>query len=442
MRSVKQIHVPIVIKKAVSYGVLSMIKKGKQTIDAPNRQKASATKAKKTVKVRAPQRTALLIGNGRLWDADGSKLVYDLPGIDKDLAMMGEVLSDKEYAGFNVVSLMEPTLIDLRREIARTAFAAGPDDTLLIYYSGTSTVGGDGLLYLPVSDSDEKFLEATCLDSEYVLSCLRRCQSRRQVLIIDGCHSGAFFTNNRGIPDGFCAITACGPDEYSYGDSNGGFFTRLLVEGLRGATADLDGDGVVTVDELFRYVYPRAQASPASTTPQMWSWNLPEPIPLVQVRQRVFMSYQRANSGIADKVMQRLESAGYGVWLDRSDIGGGSQWREEVDKAIQQADAVIFLLSKPALESDEVYRELTRAVELGKAIVPLRLDKSPLYGWFKQILGRLQHIEYDDQDTMFKWWSPLLAALRRIRRAQSRYKVHVEGEKGTNAQTEVPGESP
>jgi hypothetical protein len=375
----------------------------------------------------SPRRIALLIGNARVRNSDGKGYALDLPGIDKDLASLGEVLGDREYGGFEIVSLMGPTLIEVRREIARVADGLQPEDTLLIYYSGTSTLGRDQLLYLPVSDSDVNFLEATCLDSEYVLSVLRRCNSRRQVLLMDGCHSGAFFVNNRGIPDGFCAITACGADQFSYGNADGGFFTRLLAEGLRGAAADADGDGVVTTDELFRYVLPRAQAQSSPTTPQMWSWNLPEPIPLVRVRQHVFVSYRRADAAVADALMQRLETAGYGVWLDRSDIGGGSRWREEIEQALQQADAVIFLISQPALESDEVYRELARAIELGKAIVPLRLDAAPLYGWFKEKLGAIQHIEYDTHDPAEKWWGQLLAALRRARRVTFREEAPVKG---------------
>ena len=246
---------------------------------------------------RRPRRIALLMGNERVRDESGEGFALALTGIERDLADMADVLGEADCGGFEVVSHREPTLMEARLAIARAASELEAEDTLLVYYSGTSHVGSGGQLYLPVSDSSIRFLDATCLDSEYVLSCLRRCGSRRQVLLIDGCHSGAFFVNNRGIPDGFAAITACGPDEVCYGDANGGFFTRLLVEGLRGATADLDGDGVVTTDELFRYVLPRARRQEHPTTPQMWSWNLPEPIPLVAVRQQVFNPRPASRSG-------------------------------------------------------------------------------------------------------------------------------------------------
>ena len=95
---------------------------------------------------------------------------------------------------------------------------------------------------------------------------------------------------------------------------------------------------------------------------------------------------------------------------------------------MQQADAVIFLISQPALESDEVYRELARAIEVGKAIVPLRLDQAPLFGWFKEKLGAIQHIEYDAHDPAEKWWGKLLAALRRARRVPRRKEEPVKAE--------------
>ena len=48
-----------------------------------------------------------------------------------------------------------------------------------------------------------RFTAAPPLRDVVVCHCSR---CRRQLLMMDGCHSGAFFAYNRGIPDGFCAI--------------------------------------------------------------------------------------------------------------------------------------------------------------------------------------------------------------------------------------------
>lgn len=385
----------------------------------PTRLPSTRATRGKQVPERKPIRRCLLIGNSKVRDSGGRGFAIRIEGIDTDLESLGAVLGDAEFGGFEVVRLMAPKLIDARREIARAARGLEAADTLLIYYSGTSTRGNDGLLYLPVADSDVEFLEATCLDSDYVLSCMRACGSRHQVLIMDGCHAGAFFVNNRGIPDGFCSIMACGPEEFSYGDAAGGYFTRLLVEGLRGARADADGNGIVTTDELFEYVRQRTEerSDALHPNPQLWTWNLPRPIPLVTVRLRVFVSYRRADSAAADALLARLEGEGYGVWLDRSAIAGGKRWRSAIEQALVECDAVVFLISKASLESDEVYKELARAVDLGKSIVPLRLDDSALYGWFNEKLGALQHIAFDAKDKARPWWPRLVAALRQARKA-------------------------
>lgn len=98
------------------------------------------------------RRLGVLIGNGKVKDTTGG-YALDIDGIDRDLESLGGILGDAETAGFEIRALLEPTLIDVRREIARAAKEVGPDDTLLVYYSGTSTLGKEGSLYLPVIDS-------------------------------------------------------------------------------------------------------------------------------------------------------------------------------------------------------------------------------------------------------------------------------------------------
>ena len=141
---------------------------------------------------------------------------------------------------------------------------------------------------------------------------------------------------------------------------------------------------------------------------------------LVHVRERVFLSYRRANAGTADALLKKLESDGYAVWIDRTDIGGGTKWRAEIEKALIESAAMVLLLTKSALESDEIYKEIARAVELDKPVIPLLIEPVELHGWYKDKLGAIQQIEMPADAADGEWYARLLAALRRARRAAAR----------------------
>jgi uncharacterized caspase-like protein len=108
---------------------------------------------------------------------------------------------------------------------------------------------------------------------------LNRIQSERLVFIADACYSGASggrtikieglrsnisdaFLNRISRGKGRVIITASGANEVSAEDDalQHGVFTYYLIEGLKGR-ADYDADGMITVDEAYRYVsdaVPRA----------------------------------------------------------------------------------------------------------------------------------------------------------------------------------------
>jgi hypothetical protein len=117
---------------------------------------------------------------------------------------------------------------------------------------------------------------------------MTRSRSRRIVLLLDCCYSGAF-------PRGFLArgdkrmdikerfdgrgraiLTASSAMEYSFeGDQLSGegmrsVFTSALVEGLETGMADLDLDGRVSVDELYDYVFDKVRDDTPNQTPSKW----------------------------------------------------------------------------------------------------------------------------------------------------------------------------
>jgi hypothetical protein len=158
--------------------------------------------------------------------------------------------------------------------------SAGKNDTVIIFLAGhgatdkdPSSPDGDGLeKYILPHNANPKDLYATAMPMSEVARIFQRISSERLVFIGDTCYSGASggrtvvaggvranvsgaFLERLSQGKGRVILTACDANEVSAEEDElkHGVFTYYLLEGLWGE-ADLDGDGVITVDELYRYV--------------------------------------------------------------------------------------------------------------------------------------------------------------------------------------------
>ena len=193
-------------------------------------------------------------------------------------------------AGFpreNVVLLTDkapekPTLQNIRLALGDfLARKTTRDDLVLIYYAGlgapeadTTSKEKDGLAkYLIPRNVQPESLRSTAFAMEEVQGILARIPAERVVLLLDTSYSGgaggrSFAPSNarpRTLSDQFLerltksrgrlVITASGPNEVALetAELGHGLFTYYLLEGLSGK-ADRNGDGVVTVSELYPYV--------------------------------------------------------------------------------------------------------------------------------------------------------------------------------------------
>jgi hypothetical protein len=91
----------------------------------------------------------------------------------------------------------------------------------------------------------------------------------------------------------------------------------------------------------------------------------------------IFLSYSRKDKGIVEQLENQLEAAGYETWIDIEGIRGGDLWREAIVKAIDQADALLALLSPNSAKSDNVRTELVLATENKTRIVPVDYPLHP-----------------------------------------------------------------
>ena len=215
------------------------------------------------------RRLALLIATYEFQDGG----LQQLTAPAHDAEAFGAVLRDPAIAGFEVTTLLNEPHHDVGVAIADFYRDRHADDLILLYFTGHGIKDGDGRLHLAMADTSRNALADTALSAEQINRAMARCASWRKVLILDCCYSGAFpdgwtpkadttvHTLERFQGRGRTVLTASDATQYSWegnrvhGEAAQSVFTRYLVQGLREGSADLDGDGDITLDELYNYVH-------------------------------------------------------------------------------------------------------------------------------------------------------------------------------------------
>src|SRR6266511_2353869 len=217
-------------------------------------------------------RRALLIATDKY--QDGKLKALRSPAMDID--QLARVLSKPEVAAFEVSIAHNETESQLRRKIGVFFGSSALDEVLLLHLACHGVKDDDGNLYFAATDTETENLDATAVSAEWVNRQITRSRSRRIVVLLDCCYSGAFSPGlaprgDEGVQlrerfegRGRVVLTASNSMEYAWeGDALSGkarpsIFTGALVEGLEGQ-ADRDRDGWITVDELYDYVFDRVQ---------------------------------------------------------------------------------------------------------------------------------------------------------------------------------------
>ena len=174
------------------------------------------------------------------------------------------------FAESNISVLKNKPHAEVLLVLNRVLQSAKKDDFVLIYYSGHGKPDQAGRLHLATIDTTLDALGATSLPMESVKSFIDICASNKIVIILDCCFSGAAgelflrgdvnqqlntVSQARGIFI-LSASTALQVAQEKEGDRFG-VLTKHIIEGVSEHSADLDGDGLVTMDELYTYVHRR-----------------------------------------------------------------------------------------------------------------------------------------------------------------------------------------
>lgn len=93
----------------------------------------------------------------------------------------------------------------------------------------------------------------------------------------------------------------------------------------------------------------------------------------------VFVSHsaKEPDHSLTANIVVVLEEIGFDVWWDKEGLEGGDTFPVEILEAIIRQNFFIFLMSEHSINSKWCMRELIRATELGKEIIPLILESLP-----------------------------------------------------------------
>ena len=127
----------------------------------------------------------------------------------------------------------------------------------------------------------------------------------------------------------------------------------------------------------------------------------------------VFVSYARSDRERVLELVERMRSAGVGVWVDEGGIHGASLWGQEIVDAIDASKVMILMISDSSITSDNVVKELSIASEDKKPILPVYLHRSEIPKSMRYQLAGIQHIEFFEgqEDEAFQ---SMLVSLSRL----------------------------
>ncbi|MFM7425036.1 MAG: SUMF1/EgtB/PvdO family nonheme iron enzyme [Elainella sp.] len=264
---------------------------------------------------------ALLIGISEYEET----AVPNLPAVQGDLEAIRQVLEDPQIAGFDRVTVLANPVRQAMAEAIEQLFSTHQsDDLLLLYFAGHGIKDDRGNLYLTSANTRQNagwLAKASAVESRFLHDQMQGSRCKRQVIILDCCFSGAFAAGlsanlsakqalatepiTAAMQDQF-GVVAVEPEPQTKGmaasptseqivkslglegrailtsstasqasfeerDSRISVYTRHLVEGLKTGAADLNGDGMILIEELHEFAKERVQEAFPSMKPEIYA---------------------------------------------------------------------------------------------------------------------------------------------------------------------------
>jgi TolB-like protein/Tfp pilus assembly protein PilF len=107
----------------------------------------------------------------------------------------------------------------------------------------------------------------------------------------------------------------------------------------------------------------------------------------------VFVSYASQDAAAANSIVKNLETHGLKCWIAPRDVKPGAQYADAIVRAINDAKAVMLVMSGSAVASPHVGKEIERGSSKRKPIIAFRIDAAPLNHALEYFLSESQWID-------------------------------------------------
>ncbi|NMG05982.1 caspase family protein [Brasilonema sp. UFV-L1] len=215
-----------------------------------------------------------------------------LPAAVKDVEAIQQVLLHTDIGGFvqaDVTLLTNPARQQMEEAIENLFAGRHRDDLVLFFFSGHGIKDDTGRLYLATHKTRKNpqgdLIRSSAVSASFVQESMSRSRSRRQVVILDCCFSGAFaqglLVRDDGTVniqeqlggEGRAILTSSSSTQYSFEQEGSelSIYTRYLVEGIQTGVADLDEDGFISIDELHEYAKKKVRDIQPLMKPEIYA---------------------------------------------------------------------------------------------------------------------------------------------------------------------------
>ncbi|MEA5605413.1 caspase, EACC1-associated type [Nostoc sp. UHCC 0252] len=215
-----------------------------------------------------------------------------LPSAVKDVEAVYEVLLHLDMGGFaasDITLLKNPERQVVEMAIETLFSGRHKDDLLLLYFSGHGIKDDRGRLYLATRNTSKtqqgELIRSTSVSANFIHDRMSESRSRRQVVILDSCFSGAFAEGMSAKDDGMidireqlggegrAVLTSSTSTQYSFEQEGQdlSIYTRFLVEGIKSGEADRDQDEFISIDELHEYASQKVRELQPAMKPEIYA---------------------------------------------------------------------------------------------------------------------------------------------------------------------------